>query len=146
MARGRGNSNKRKAKGSTGLNKKASADFLDKNRTKPGVFETESGLQILVIEEGDGPMPTEQDCVTVQQRITLVDGTIIADTYKQPSPATFTISEAIDGIREGLLMMKTGSRYRFFISPDLAWGKRGAGNKIGPHATLIFDVRLLKIE
>lgn len=136
---------KRKAKGSTGLNKKASADFLDKNRTKPGVFETDSGLQVLVLEEGNGPSPRQENSVTVQQRITLVDGTVIDDTYKKPDPATFTMSEAIEGYREGLSLMKTGSRYRLFIPPDLAWGKRGAGNKIGPHATLIIDVRLLEV-
>ena len=141
---GRGNK-KRKAKGSTGLNKKSSVDFLDKNRSKPGVFETDTGLQVLVLEEGDGPRPGSEHTVTVQQRITLIDGTVIDDTYKKPDPATFTMGEAIEGYREGLGMMKVGARYRLFIGPDLAWGKRGAGHKIGPYATLIIDVRLLEI-
>jgi len=144
MARG---SQKRKAKGSTGLNKKSSADFLDKTRHKPGVTETDSGLQYLIVKSAEipGKSPTQENTVVVQQRISLVDGTVIDDTYKKPNPATFSIQEAIEGYQEGLALMKTGDRYKFFIPSDLAWGKRGAGNKIGPHATLIIDSRLLEV-
>ena len=52
----------------------------------------------------------------------------------------FRLKETIEGYQEGLLMMKTGSRYKFHISPELAWGKRGSGARIGPNAVVIFDV------
>jgi len=109
------------------------------------VLETESGLQYLVIEEGAGLKPQASDSVQVHQRITLMDGTIVADTYHESAPVVFTMKEAIEGYREGLFMMGVGSRYRFFIPHELAWGKRGAGSKIGPYAMLIIDVRLLDI-
>lgn len=144
MARG---NQKRKAKGSSGLNKKNAADFLDKNRHKPGVIETESGLQYIIVDTAENPekRPTLEDTVTVQQRISLLDGTVIEDTYKKPAPATFSMQEAIEGYQEGLSLMKTGDRFKFFIPSDLAWGKRGAGHKIGPYATLIIDSRLLEV-
>ena len=133
-------------KGSQGLNKKSSKSFFEKNRVKPGVFETESGLQYLIIDECDGPKPAINDKVVVHQRVSLIDGTLVIDTYKESLPAVFTMKEAIEGYREGLLMMNVGSRYRFFIPHELAWGKRGAGNKIGPYAMLIIDVRLIEIK
>jgi FKBP-type peptidyl-prolyl cis-trans isomerase FkpA len=143
---GRRKHKKKNTKGSAGFNKKNSADFLAKNRNKPGVSETDSGLQYLVIEPGAGATPGWEDAVVVQQRIMLVDGTIIDDTYKTPNPAVFSMAEAIEGYREGLQMMELGARYRFFIPSDLAWGKRGAGSRIGSHAALIIDTRLLEIR
>lgn len=144
---GRGQRKPRKnTKGSAGFNRKNSEDFLERNRRKPGVVETDSGLQILVLQEGNGSSPTPEDRVVVQQRISLVDGTVVDDTYKTPDPAIFSLAEAIEGYHEGLMGMKVGGRSRLFIPPDLAWGKRGAGSRIGPHATLIIDVRLMEIR
>jgi len=143
---GRGKQKSKNTKGSSGFNKKNSADFLSRNRKKPGVIETDSGLQYLVIDEGDGARPCAEDTVVVQQRIKLVDGTVIDDTYKTSDPAIFSMAEAIEGYREGLQMMNLGARYRFFIPSDLAWGKRGAGSRIGSHAALIIDTRLVDIR
>jgi FKBP-type peptidyl-prolyl cis-trans isomerase len=144
---GRGKHKTRKhTKGSAGLNRKNSEAFLARNRRKPEVVESDSGLQTLVVEAGGGPSPGPEDRVVVQQRISLVDGTVIEDTYRTSDPAIFSLSEAIAGYREGLLNMKVGGRCRFFIPPDLAWGKRGAGSRIGPHATLIIDARLVEIR
>jgi FKBP-type peptidyl-prolyl cis-trans isomerase FkpA len=137
---------KKNTKGSSGFNRKNSADFLERNRHKPGVKVTDSGLQYLILDEGDGASPMVEDTVVVQQRISLVDGTVIDDTYKTPDPALFAMAEAIEGYREGLLMMQVGARYRLFIPSDLAWGKRGAGSRIGPYATLIIDTRLVEIK
>ncbi len=61
-------------------------------------------------------------------------------------PATFPVNGVIQGWIEGLQLMQVGSKYKFVIPPDLAYGKRGAGNVIGPDATLIFEVELLEIE
>lgn len=140
MARG---NKKKKGKGSQGQNRKQSEDFFNKNRTRKGVIETSTGLQYIVREEGEGPSPIEQSTITVHQRITLLDGTIIRDTYKEPEPETFDLSEGIEGLKEGIPLMNTGAKYRFFVPPDLAWGKRGAGSKIGPYATLVFDIKLI---
>lgn len=133
---------KKKGKGSSGFNRKQSEEFLLKNRSKQGVVETDSGLQYYIRDEGTGEQPTSNNTVTVNQRITLIDGTVIGDTYKNNEPDTFSLTEAIKGLKEGIPMMNTGSKFRFFVPSELAWGKRGAGDKIGPYATLIFDIKL----
>ncbi|MBF0430027.1 MAG: FKBP-type peptidyl-prolyl cis-trans isomerase [Fibrobacteria bacterium] len=138
-------STSKKGKGSKGFNKKNTDDFLQKNKKKTGVCETKSGLQYEIIDDIKGTSPAPDDSVEVEQRISLIDGTIIDDSYKRPDTVSFSLTEAITGYREGLKMMGKGSRYKLFIPPDLAWGARGAGSKIGPFATLIIDVRLINI-
>ena len=81
----------------------------------------------------------------MNQRILLVDGTVLKNTHHSIETDTFTMKEAIDGLKEGLALMKEGGKFLFVVPPDLAWGKRGSGRKIGPHAALIFDIRLEKI-
>lgn len=138
--------NKKLNKGSSGQNRKASDDYMEKYRQKEGVLETASGLLYRVIEEGTGPTPTMTDTLVVNQRILSVSGKIIADTYKEGMPDEFSMKEAIPGIQEGLQLAREGGRYEFIVPPELAWGKRGVGDKIGPNAVLIFDLRLLAVK
>ena len=119
--------------------------FLAENRMKEGVVVTSSGLQYRVLREGDGPKPSATDRVTVHYRGTLMDGTEFDSSYGRGRPATFGLNQVIRGWTEGLQLMSVGSQYRLFIPSNLAYGKRGAGNLIGPDETLIFDVQLLKI-
>ncbi len=121
-------------------------EFLKKNRLKLDVIETPSGLQYTIVNPGEGASPTEGSTVEVIQRILLVDGTVIKDTFRTSETDRFTMAEAIAGLKEGLPLMKQGGRFRFVVPPDLAWGKRGAGDKIPPHATLIFDIRLERVK
>lgn len=142
---GRKNKGQKRGRGGAGQNRAETEAFLKKNRQKPNVIETASGLQYTVREEGTGKSPDEWSTVEVNQRILQVDGTVIKDTYHSVETDRFTIEEAIAGLKEGLPLMKEGGKTRFVVPPDLAWGKRGAGNKIGPNATLIFDIRLEKV-
>ena len=139
-------SRKKRGRGTVGDNRAETEDFLKKNRMKEGVVETASGLQYTILEPGEGASPTEWSTVEVNQRILLVDGTVIKDTYRSPDHDRFTMQEAIAGLKEGLPLMKVGGRFRFVVPPDLAWGKRGAGDKIGPYAALIFDIRLERVR
>lgn len=139
-----GNRNKRdRSRGSAGNNRKTGEDFLAKNTKKEGIIETDSGLQYLVIEEGDGDKPDARANITVHQRCQLINGTLIIDTYKENTPTEAKIKELIEGYQEGIQLMKKGARYRFFIPSELAWGKNGSGNKIPPYSVLIFDVKLI---
>jgi len=140
-----GPSGKRRGRGSAGQNRAESESFLQKNRQKPDVIETASGLQYTIKEPGSGKSPDEWSTVEVNQRILLADGSVIKDTYHSTETDTFTLAEAIDGLKEGLPLMKEGGKFRFVVPPDLAWGKRGAGDRIGPYAVLIFDIRLEKV-
>ncbi|MCU4676130.1 FKBP-type peptidyl-prolyl cis-trans isomerase [Catenovulum sp. 2E275] len=135
-----------KSKGSTGLNKKNSEAFLEKFSQHPDTQQTGSGLLYKIIEQADGALATEFDTVVINQRIRLADGSVIADSYKAGLPEEFALAEAIEGLREGILLMPVGSRYEFVIPPELAWGKKGNSGKIGPNAVLHFDVRLIRTE
>lgn len=120
-------------------------EFLTENGKKSGVMTTDSGLQYEVLQEGTGNNPAATDQVTVHYRGTLIDGTEFDSSYKRDQPATFPLNRVIKGWTEGLQLMKPGSKYRFFIPSDLAYGERGSPPVIGPNATLIFEVELLDI-
>lgn len=136
---------KSRSKGSAGNNRKSGEDFLLQNSRKDGVVETGSGLQFLIVEEKNGNKPGMFDTVKIHQRALLLDGKILEDTYRQNKPDEVKIDELIEGLQEGLQMMNVGSRYKFWVPSDLAWGKKGTGNKIPPNAVLSFDIRLVEI-
>ena len=120
--------------------------FLAENRTKVGVVATPSGLQYEVLTEGTGQSPSATNQVTVHYEGRLLDGNVFDSSYERGEPAVFRVSGVIAGWTEGLQLMKVGSKFRFFIPPNLGYGENGAGEDIGPNATLIFEVELLGIE
>ncbi len=127
-------------------NRKEGEAFLAENKKKKGVVTTESGLQYMVLHEGEGPKPKATDRVKVHYRGTLIDGTEFDSSYTRGKPATFALKGVVAGWTEALQLMKVGSKYRLFIPSELAYGKRGRGPKIGPDAVLIFELELLEIE
>ncbi len=110
------------------------------------VTTTASGLKYEVLTEGSGPKPSATDSVTVNYKGTLTDGTVFDSSYDRGQPATFPLNRVIKGWTEGVQLMNVGSKYRFTIPPELGYGAAGAGGKIPPNATLVFDVELLKIN
>ena len=129
-----------------GRNTKEGAAFLAKNKKKKGVKTKKSGLQYKVIKKGKGKKPAASDTVEVHYRGTLIDGTEFDSSHKRGKPATFQVNRVVPGWTEALQLMKVGSKWQLFIPSNLAYGPRGAGGKIGPNATLIFEVELLSIK
>lgn len=129
-----------------GNNKKAGEDFLANNKDKDGIVTLDSGLQYEVISEGDGSKPVATDTVSVHYTGTLLDGTVFDSSVQRGEPAKFPVNQVIAGWTEALQLMNVGSKYKLYIPSDLAYGARGAGQAIGPHATLVFEVELLGIE
>lgn len=127
------------------VNSKAGEAFLAENGQRAEVKTTPSGLQYEVLKEGDGAMPAATDQVEVHYTGKLIDGTVFDSSVDRGVPATFGVTQVIPGWVEALQMMKAGSKWRLFIPSQLAYGPQGAGNVIGPNATLIFDVELLKV-
>jgi len=130
-----------------GLKNKANGEkFLAENAKKEGVTTTASGLQYLVLKSGNGKKSKATDTVKVNYEGRLIDGTVFDSSYKRGQPVTFPLNQVIKGWTEGLQLMPVGSKYRLFLPSELAYGTHGAGSRIGPNATLIFDVELLSIE
>lgn len=127
-------------------NTQASISFLEENKKQEGVQCTESGLQYKVITEGDGQKPEATDIVKVNYEGRLIDGTVFDSSYQRGEPVTFPLSNVILGWKEGLQLMKVGSKYRLFIPSQLAYGNNGAGEVIKGGSALIFDVELLEIK
>ncbi len=126
-------------------NIKAGTDFLAENKKKDGVKVTDSGLQYQVITEGSGAKPAKTQKVRVHYTGKLLNGTVFDSSVERGEPAEFMLNQVIPGWTEGVQLMSEGSKYRFFIPSELAYGDRGAGNVIPPGAALIFDVELLKV-
>jgi FKBP-type peptidyl-prolyl cis-trans isomerase FklB len=127
-------------------NLKEGNQFLAENKKKKGIVTLPSGLQYKVITEGKGKKPKATDTVTTQYKGTLIDGTEFDSSYKRGQPASFPVSGVIPGWTEALQLMPVGSKWQLFVPPALAYGPRGAGQQIGPNATLIFEVELLSIQ
>jgi FKBP-type peptidyl-prolyl cis-trans isomerase len=119
--------------------------FLAENATQPGVKQTSSGLQYVIINPGEGRSPKATDSVKVNYRGTLLNGTEFDSSYKRNEPIEFPLNGVIKGWTEGLQLIKEGGKLKLFIPSNLAYGSRGAGGLIGPDETLIFEVELLKV-
>lgn len=127
-------------------NRAAGEKFLAANRQNKGVFTTPSGLQYSVLRQGSGPRPSITDTVRVNYEGRLLDGTVFDSSYARGQAAEFGLGQVIAGWTEGVAMMPVGAKYRFWIPGDLAYGAKGGGDgKIGPNATLVFDVELQAI-
>jgi FKBP-type peptidyl-prolyl cis-trans isomerase FklB len=127
-------------------NKEDGEKFLAENKTKDGVVTTDSGLQYIVLKEGSGVKPTSESRVKVHYHGTLIDGTVFDSSVDRGNPTEFGVTQVIKGWTEGLQLMAVGSKYKFFIPSDLAYGVNPRpGGVIKPNATLIFDVELLGI-
>lgn len=119
--------------------------FLLENSSKEGVQVTDSGLQYSVLVMGDGAKPVASDKVTVHYRGTLLNGEEFDSSYSRNQPTSFQLDQVIPGWTEGVALMPVGSKFMFYIPPNLAYGPNGGG-PIGPNATLIFEVELLSID
>lgn len=127
-------------------NLKAGEAFMAENKSRPGVVETPSGLQYEIITEGTGPKPSATSKVTCHYHGTLIDGTIFDSSVQRGQPATFPLNMVIKGWTEALQLMQTGSKWRLFLPPNLAYGERQTGAHIGPNSTLIFEVELISFS
>ena len=121
--------------------------YLAENSKQPDVKTTSSGLQYKVMQDGTGKSPKATDTVLVHYRGTLIDGTEFDSSYRRKEPIEFPLNGVIAGWTEGVQLMKEGAKYQFVIPSNLAYGQRGTpGGPIGPDATLIFEVELLKVR
>ena len=119
--------------------------YLAENAKNDGVQVTPSGLQYQILTEAEGDKPAATDTVTVHYHGTTMDGRVFDSSVERGEPTQFPLNGVIAGWTEGVQLMSVGSKFKFFIHPDLAYGTQGAGQMIGPNDALIFEVELIKI-
>lgn len=136
----------KKQEAKAAIEKEAGINFLAENKTKPGVMSTASGLQYQVISEGTGKKPMATDMVTVHYHGTTIDGTVFDSSVDRGQPASFGLNQVIPGWTEGVQLMSVGSKYKFFIPENLAYGAQSPSPVIKPYSTLIFEVELISID
>lgn len=119
--------------------------FLAENKGKEGVVTLASGLQYKILKDGNGPKPKASDTVKCHYEGRLINGQVFDSSIRRGEPAEFPVSGVIAGWVEALQLMPEGSKWQLYIPSELAYGAHGAGQSIGPNATLIFDVELLSI-
>ncbi len=125
--------------------KEAGLKFMEENKKNEGVVALPSGLQYKVITEGTGPKPAPSDVVKVHYVGTLINGNEFDSSVSRGAPVEFGVGQVIAGWTEGLQLMSVGSKYKFWIPFNLAYGPQGKPGAIEPFSTLIFEVELLDI-
>jgi FKBP-type peptidyl-prolyl cis-trans isomerase len=135
---------KQKAEGE--VNRKAGEEWLAANAKKPGVKTMPDGLQYKVLVAGKGPQPKPTDSVSAHYKGTLTDGTEFDSSYSRGQPLSIPVMGVIAGWQEALTNMHVGDKWELYIPGHLAYGERGSPPKIGPNATLVFEMELLGIE
>ena len=133
----------RKVQEERAKNAQEAVDFLEENGKKEGVKTTESGLQYLIITEGEGDSPNPEDTVTVHYRGKFIGGEEFDSSYAREKPQTFQANGVIKGWTEALQIMKVGSKWQIFVPPHLAYGRGGMGQRIPPNKLLVFEIELL---
>lgn len=119
--------------------------FLADNAKREGITVTATGLQYEILNEGSGKQPKASDTVRCHYEGRLINGNVFDSSYRRGEPADFGLMQVIKGWTEGVQLMKEGSKFRFYIPYNLAYGEHGAGSDIPPFAALIFDVELIKV-
>ena len=119
--------------------------FLADNAKREGITVTATGLQYEILTEGSGKQPKASDTVRCHYEGRLINGNVFDSSYRRGEPADFGLMQVIKGWTEGVQLMKEGSKFRFYIHYNLAYGEHGAGSDIPPFAALIFDVELIKV-
>ena len=126
-------------------NLEAGTAYMEEMSAREEVQMTESGLQYIVVEPGAGDNPVAEDSVEVHYEGRLIDGTVFDSSFERGQTVTFGLTQVIPGWTEGLQLMKPGGKFKFIIPPELGYGEGGAGQMIGPNATLVFDVELIAV-
>jgi FKBP-type peptidyl-prolyl cis-trans isomerase len=135
-----------RAKEAADKNKQEGQAFHAENKKKEGVTTLPSGLQYKVLKSGKGKSPKATDTVSTHYKGTLLDGTVFDSSYDRGEPASFPVNQVIKGWTEALQLMKVGDKWQLFIPSELGYGERGAGQTIGPNATLVFEIELLGVQ
>lgn len=119
--------------------------FLEENGKREGVRVTDSGLQVEVLEDADGPVPTLEQKVLVHYHGSFIDGQVFDSSVTRNEPAEFGLKDVISGWTEALMQMPKGAKWRIVVPADLAYGAAGMPPTIPANSALVFELHLIDI-
>lgn len=122
----------------------AGVEFMEKNKNQPGVVTLPSGLQYKALKEGTGSYPQPNDSVLIHYRAMFIDRSVFDMSYDR-GPAGIKLSNVIDGLAQGIMLMKPGAIYELYIPPELGYGDENFANVIPAGSTLIYSIELVEI-
>jgi FKBP-type peptidyl-prolyl cis-trans isomerase FklB len=125
-------------------NLQAGTDFLAANSSKPGVVSLPSGVQYKILRAGKGQHPNENSLVRCRYKGTLINGSTF-DKSDDKKPSTLQVSGFVQGLREAVTLMPTGSKWQIVVPPQLAYGAAGY-HAVGPNAVVIYEMEILGIK
>ncbi len=120
--------------------------YMAENAKKAGVKTLNNGIQYQVIKSGKGDSPTEDDVIFAHYEGKFIDGKVFDSSYDRGTPLKFNMTNVIKGWGEVLKIMKPGDKWEVTIPENLAYGEKGAGDRIGPNKTLIFTIELIQFD
>jgi FKBP-type peptidyl-prolyl cis-trans isomerase len=128
-------------------NLKEGEDFLEDNKTKPGVVSLPSGAQYKILKVGTGAKPVQSSLVTSRYRGTLIDGTVFED---RSDPRSF-VNQYVSGMvilgwQELVQLMPAGSKWQFFLPAKLAFKEFGNRDKVKPNMAVIYEFELMAVK
>ena len=109
---------------------------------QPGVVTLPSGAQYKVLQAGTGPSPRLSDTVVLNERVTLLDDTVLTEG----NGVEVEVAGVVKGGIELLQRMKVGARWQVVIPPKLAHGAAGRFPHVGPNETMVGIVELVGIK
>lgn len=124
---------------------KATYDAYKRGDLSSQIKSTESGLQYIIHEEGDGPKPSKGDQVSVHYYGMLdADASMFDSSFKAGQPYQFPVGmgQVIRGWDEGIMLLNKGTKATLFVPAALAYGAAGSPPVIPENANLIFYVEL----
>jgi FKBP-type peptidyl-prolyl cis-trans isomerase FklB len=128
------------------LTPESNAKFLADFAKRSDVVKLPDGLMYRVLQSGNGPTVQKgSDVVTVYYRGSLINGKVF-DQTKPDEPRQFPAGALIPGWVEALGKMKTGDMWEIVIPSALGYGEDGAGDAVPPDQTLVFTMKLVKVE
>lgn len=120
----------------------AETAFIDSIAALPNAARTPSGLVFIVLNPGQGDLPTEADTVELTYTARLSSGELFDESTE---PVQFPVEGLVPGFSEGLCLMQPGGSYRLVIPAELGYGAQGVPGVIPGGAALDFTVNFIRI-
>lgn len=124
-------------------NLQAGEAYLASLEADPDYQFLDYGLAYQIRRSGSGNVPATNSQVRIKYIAKHLDG---REFDRNNAPDWLSVQGVLPGWRVALSKMPAGSHWTLVVPPHLAYAEHGAGDRIGPHETLIYDIQLLEVR